>query len=67
MDMQINNVIEVLLGSDNERRAKAEKFIDQITETTFDQGIDDFILSMSHENPQVNFQLLRCPPWELFF
>ena len=54
--MQINNVIEVLLGSDNERRAKAEKFIDQITETTFDQGIDAFILSMSHENPQVNFQ-----------
>lgn len=53
MDLQINSVIEVLLGSDNERRIQAEKFIDQIPLTSFDQGIDAFVLSMTHENPQV--------------
>lgn len=57
MDMQINSVIEVLLSTDNERRIQAEKFIEQITVTSFDQGIDAFVLSMSHENQQVNSYL----------
>lgn len=48
MDLQINSVIEVLLGSDNERRIQAEKFIEQIPITSFDQGIDAFVLSMTH-------------------
>jgi len=46
-----------LLGSDNERRIQAEKFIEQIPLTTFDQGIDAFVLSMSHENAQVNIEV----------
>jgi hypothetical protein len=53
MDLQINSVIEVLLSSDNERRIQAEKFIEQIPLTTFDQGIDAFVFSMTNENPQV--------------
>ena len=53
MDMQLNSVIEVLLGSDNERRIQAEQFIEQIPVTSFDQGIDAFVVSMAHQNPQV--------------
>lgn len=53
MELQIISVIEVLLGADNERRIQAEKFIDQIPLTSFDQGIDAFVLSMNNENAQV--------------
>lgn len=53
MDLQIISVIQALLGADNETRIQAEKFIDQIPLTHFDQGIDAFVISMSNENAQV--------------
>ena len=54
MDLQLDNVIEVLLSPDNQRRAEAEKFIETIPVNHFEQGIDAFLMSMNHENPQVS-------------
>lgn len=53
MDFQLDNVIEVLLSPDNQRRIEAEKFVDNIPLTHFDQGIEAFLLTMNHQNPQV--------------
>lgn len=53
MDFKLDNVIEVLFCTDNQRRTEAEKFVDQIPVSNFDQGIDAFLMTMNHENTQV--------------
>lgn len=53
MDFKLDNVIEVLFSSDNKRRAEAEQYVDQIPLSHFDQGIEAFLMTMSHENTQV--------------
>jgi hypothetical protein len=57
MSFQLDSVIEVLLSSDNQRRIEAEAYINEIPNTCFEQGIDAFLLSMNHENPNVPFSL----------
>lgn len=53
MEVQLDTVIEVLFCPDNQRRSEAERFIEKIPITHFEQGIDAFLMSMHHENPQV--------------
>ena len=53
MDFQLDTVIEVLFSTDNQRRAEAERFVDQIPVNSFDQGIDAFLITMNHQNSQV--------------
>lgn len=53
MDFKLDTVIEVLFSPDNQRRAQAEQFVDQIPHSNFDQGIDAFLMTMNHENMQV--------------
>lgn len=53
MDFKLDNVIQVLLSNDNQRRLEAERYVDQIPTNSFEQGIDAFLISMNHENPHV--------------
>lgn len=53
MDFKLDTVIEVLFSADNQRRAEAERFVDQIPVNNFDQGIDAFLMTMNHQNSQV--------------
>jgi hypothetical protein len=39
MDFKLDNVIEVLLTPDNQRRAEAERFVDMIPVNSFEQGL----------------------------
>lgn len=48
MNYQLNTVIEVLLSSDNQRRAEAENYIQELTTNSFTDGVDAFLQSMSH-------------------
>lgn len=57
--MQLSSVIEILFGNDNERRTQAELFIEQIPLNSFEQGIDAFIASMGHQNPQVPYSITQ--------
>ena len=54
MDFKLDNVIEVLFCTDNQRRAEAERYVDMIPVNNFDQGIDAFLMTMNHENTQVS-------------
>lgn len=67
MNFQLDSVIETLFSSDNQRRSEAEKFVNSITETNFEEGIDAFISVMNNPNNDVLYNLFRLPKWLLFF
>ncbi len=43
MNYQLHSVIEVLLSTDNQRRAEAEKYIQDMTTNSFAEGVDALI------------------------
>lgn len=51
---ELASVIEVLLSSDNNRRLEAERYVNEIPLTNFDQGIDGFLSCMHNENPHIS-------------
>lgn len=55
MNYQLNTVIEVLLSSDNQRRTEAENYIQDLTNNSFNEGVDAFLQCMSNENANVIF------------
>lgn len=63
MDFQLDSVIEVLLSNDNLRRIEAEKYVDEIPLNNFEAGIDAFMNSMAHSNPNVFNNLSRSLQW----
>jgi len=48
MNYQLDSVIEHLLSNDNHRRIEAEKMVNEIPITHFEQGLDAFLMSMAH-------------------
>ncbi len=48
MNYQLNTVIEVLLSADNQRRTEAENYIQELTTTSFNEGVDAFLQTMGH-------------------
>lgn len=54
MNFQLDSVIETLFSSDNQRRSEAEKFVNSLPETNFDEGIDALINVMNNPNNDVS-------------
>lgn len=48
MNYQLHSVIEVLLSNDNLRRTEAEKYIQDLTTNSFNEGVDALIECMNH-------------------
>ena len=53
MNYQLDSVIELLLSEDNARRIEAEKMVEDIPKSHFEECLDAFLMSMSHENNMV--------------
>lgn len=63
MNLQLDSLIETLLSSDNQRRSEAEKLINSLPETNFEEGIDALIAAMNNSNNDVFIplhRLLKC-------
>ncbi len=67
MNFQLDSVIEILLSPDNQRRTEAEQFIQDITAASPNEAIDSFLMTMNHENIQVQHRIFRWHPWQLYF
>jgi hypothetical protein len=53
MNFQLDSMIEILLSADNQRRTEAEKYLQDIITTSFEEAVDSFLAVMSHQNPNV--------------
>jgi hypothetical protein len=66
MNFQLDSMIEILLSADNQRRTEAEKYLQDIITTSFEEAVDSFLAVMSHQNPNVRCDSCRLRRWEPF-
>ena len=63
MNFQLDNIIQILLSPDNQRRTEAEQFIHEITTNNFEEAVDGFLHVMNNQDPNVSQSRVSCPAW----